>query len=223
MLADARWLAVKDLRIEWRSPGSIAGALTLGLIGLVVTGLAAGPDTARLQSIAPGLAWLAIVYAAITVGERLERIDRADDAFAGVWLSVADPRSIFVGKVVALTVVLWTITLALLGAAVVLLNVEISLASIGLVPVAALACLALASATSLVASVIGTNGQRILLLPVILLPLLAPSLLAASQATGALLAGRFTAALPWTGLLAIEAALFLGLGLLTYESGVALE
>lgn len=223
MLADILALAAKDLRIELRSPASIAGALTLGLIGLVVSGLAAGPDTARLRAIAPGLAWLSIVYAAIAVGERLDRIDRTDDAFSELWLSVADRRAIIAGKVVALTVVLWTITLALLGAAVVLLNVEAAPASIALIPVAGLACLALASAVSLVTGVVGTNGQRILLLPVTLLPLLAPTLLAASQTTAALLDGRLESVLPWSGLLATQGALFAGLGLLVYETGVALE
>jgi heme exporter protein B len=223
MLADILTLAAKDLRIELRSLQSVAGALTLGLIGLVVTGLAAGPDTARLRAIAPGLAWLSAVYAAIAVGERLDRIDRTDDAFSMLWLSVADRRAIFVGKVVALTAVLWTITLALIGASVVLLNVEPSPASIALVPLAWLACLALAGTTSLVTGVIGSNSHRVLLLPVALLPLLAPTLLAASQATTALVEGRIEAALPWVGLLATQAALFTGVGLLVYEPGAALE
>jgi heme exporter protein B len=223
MLADVLALATKDLRIELRSPASITGALTLGLVGLVVTGLAAGPDTARLRAIAPGLAWLSVVYAAIAVGERLDRIDRTDDAFSVLWLSVDDRRAIFAGKVLALTAVLWTITLALLGAAVVLLNVEPSPAAIALVPLAGLACLALASATGLVTGVVGVSSQRILLLPVTLLPLLAPTLLAASQATAALIEGRLDSALPWFALLGAQAALFAGLGLLVYESGVALE
>jgi heme exporter protein B len=223
MLADVVALTGKDLRIELRSPAAIAGALTLGLVGLIVTGLAAGPDTARLQAIAPGLAWLSVVYAAIAVGERLDRIDRADDAFAMVWLSVVDRRAIYAGKVLALTIVLWMLTIALLGAAFVLLNVEASPSSIVLVPLAALACLALAASTSLVTGVVGSNSHRIMLLPVTLLPLLAPTLLAASQATTALVAGRFDVALPWFGLLATQGALFTGLGLLLYEAGGAPE
>ncbi|MBF6606724.1 MAG: heme exporter protein CcmB [Chloroflexi bacterium] len=223
MLADILALVAKDLRIELRTPASIAGALTLGLIGLVVTGLAAGPDTARLRTIAPGLAWLSIVYAAITVGERLDRIDRTDDAFSVLWLSVTDRRAIFAAKVVALTTVLWTITLTLLGAAVVLLNVELAPASVALVPLAGLACLALAGTVGLVTGVVGANSQRILLLPVTLLPLLAPTLLAAAQGTAAVLDGRLDAALPWSALLTAQAALFAGLGLLVYEAGAALE
>lgn len=223
MLADIRALAAKDLRIELRSPVSVAGAVTLGLIGLVVTGLAAGPDTGRLRAIAPGLAWLAIVYAAIAVAERLDRVDRTDDALSVLWLSVADRRAIFAGRVAALTLLLWLITLALLGSAVVLLNVEPSPLGLTLIPMAGLACLALASAASLVAGVVGGNGQRVLLLPVTLLPLLAPTLLAASQATAALLDGRFDSAMPWFGLLAAQAALLTGLGLLVFEAGVALE
>ena len=223
MLSDAVVLAAKDLRIELRSPSSAIGAITLGLIGLVVTGLATGPDPARLRTIAPGLAWLAVLYAAIAVSERLDRVDRTDDAFSDLWLSVRDRRAIFAGKVLALTLILWTITLALLGAAVVLLNVEPSPVAVGLIPVAGLASLALAAGAALGTAAVSSNSQRILLLPVVLLPLLAPALLAASQATAALLDGRPDAALPWSGLLAAQAALFAGLGLLVYEAGAALE
>jgi len=223
MLADVLALTAKDLRIELRSPGSIAGALTLGLIGLVVTGLAAGPDTVRLRTIAPGLAWLSVVYAAIAVGERLDRIDRTDDALSVLWLAVADRRAIFAGKIVALALVLWVITLALLGAAIVLLNVEPSPVSIALIPIAGLACLALAGGAALVTGVVAASSQRVLLLPLTALPLLAPTLLAAAQATAAVLDGRFEAVLPWFGMLAAQAALFAGLGLLVYEPGVALE
>lgn len=223
MLGDIMALATKDVRIELRSPASVAGALTLGLVGLVVTGLAAGPDTARLRTIAPGLAWLSIVYAAITVGERLDRIDRTDDAFSALWLSVRDRRAIFAGKIMALTVMLWTIALALLGASVILLNIEPSPLAVALIPLALIACLALAAGVVLVTGTVGGNSQRVLLLPVALLPLLSPTLLAASQATGALVAGTIDASLPWFGLLTAQAALFGGLGLLIYEQGAALE
>lgn len=223
MLADVRALAAKDLRIELRSPASIAGALTLGLIGLVATGIAAGPDTARLRAIAPGLAWLSVVYAAIAVGERLDRLDRTDDAFSVAWLAVRDRRSIYGGKVIALTLILWTISLALLGTAVVLLNIEASPLALGLIPLAGIVALALAGGVGLVTGVVAATSQRLLLLPVALLPLLAPTLLAASQATAALIEGRFDAALPWFGLLGTQAALFTGVGLLVYEAGVALE
>jgi len=57
---------------------------------------------------------------------------------------VHDRRAIFAGKVFALTLILWTITLGLLVAAVVLLNVEPAAVAIVMVPVAGLACLALA-------------------------------------------------------------------------------
>lgn len=223
MLFDIAILAAKDLRIELRSPSAAIGAITLGLVGLVVTGLATGPDPLRLRAIAPGLAWLAVLYAAIAVSERLDRVECTDDALSELWLSVRDRRAIFAGKVIALALILWAITLALLVAAVALLNVDPSPAAVGLVPIAGLACLALAGGAALVTAVVGSSAQRILLLPVALLPLLAPTLLAASQATAALLDGRLEAALPWSGLLAAQASLFIGLGLLVYETGAAHE
>ena len=223
MRSEVLALAAKDLRIELRTPTAAIGAVTLGLIALVVSSLATGPDPTRLRAVAPGLAWLAVLYAAVAVAERLDRIDRADDAFSELWLSVRDRRVIFAGKVVALTLVLWVIALALLVVAVVLLGVNPSPATVGLVPLAGIAALALASGAVLVTAVVGASSQRTLLLPVALLPLLVPALLAASQASGALTDGRLSAALPWSGLLAAQASLFLGLGLLAYEAGAASE
>ncbi len=223
MLSDILVLAKKDLRIEMRSPSAAIGAITLGVIGLIVTGLATGPDPVRLRTIAPGLAWLAVLYAAIVVSERLDRVDRTDDAFSDLWLSVRDRRAIFAGKVLALALILWMITLALLVAAVVLLNMAPSPVAVAVVPLAGLASLAIATGAALVTAVMGSSSQRILLLPVALLPLLVPALLAASQATAALLEGRPEAALPWSGLLTAQAALFGGLGLLVYEAGAAPE
>ena len=80
--------------------------------------------------------------------------------------------------------ILWTITLGLLVAAVVLLNVEPAAVAIVMVPVAGLACLAVAGGAALVTAAVGSSSPRFLRLPVTLLQLLAPTLLAASHLDG---------------------------------------
>jgi ABC-type transport system involved in cytochrome c biogenesis permease component len=63
--------------------------------------------------------------------------------------------------------------------------------------------------------------NRPLLLPVALLPLLVPTFLAGVQASSAVLDGRIVEATGWAAALLIEAALFAGLGLLTYETAAS--
>lgn len=221
LLADSVALAHKDLVVELRARQAAASAVALAGIALVLVGLAVGPDPDRLRALAPALVWIAFLYAAIAVAERLERIDRTDDAFAGLWLVIADRRSIFVGRVMSLSIVLGLLQLAIWAAAVFLLDLEPGPEVIALVPLAALTAVAAAAASALVLALVADANHRPLLLPVALLPLLVPTFLAGVQASSAVLGGRLGDATGWAAALIIETALFAGLGLLTYETAAS--
>jgi len=218
---DALILARKDLLVEVRARQAMASAVALAAIALVVVGLAVGPDPDRLQSLAPALVWIALLYAAIAVAERLERIDRSDDAFSGLWLVLADRRSMYVGRVVSLSVLLGFLQLALWFVAVFLLDLPLRAEIVALVPLAAVTALSAASATALVLALVADADHRPLLLPVALLPLLVPTFLAGVQASAAVLGGQLGGATGWLAALLIEAALFVGLGLLTFETAAS--
>lgn len=218
LLADTVALARKDLLVELRARQAIAGALALAGIALVLVGLAVGPDPDRLRTLAPALAWIVLLYSALAVADRLERIDRADDAFSGLWLVLADRRAIYLGRVVSLATVLAMLQLAIWLGATVLLDLPVTTSLVALVPLAALTAGATAAITALVLALVADASHRSLLLPVILLPLLAPTLLAGVQSSNAVLAGRSGDAFGWAAALLIETALFSGLGLLTYEA-----
>lgn len=218
VLADTVLLARKDLLVEIRARQAVASALALAGIALVLVGLAVGPDPDRLRALAPALVWIALLYAAIAVAERLERIDRSDDAFTGLWLVVADRRAIYLGRVLGLATVLALLQLAIWTAAALLLDLPFRIESIALVPLAGLTAVTAAAASALAFALVADATHRPLLLPVILLPLLVPTFLAGVQSSSAVIDGRFGDAAGWTGALAIEAALFAGLGLLTYET-----
>ena len=217
LVADAVALARKDLLVELRARQAIATAVALGAVALILVGLAVGPDPDRLRALAPALVWIALLYASIAVAERLERIDRSDDAFSGLWLVLADRRAIYVGRVISLTVFLAVLQFTLWIAAALLLDLPLGLEALALVPLAGLSALTAASASALVIALVADAGHRPLLLPVALLPLLVPTFLASVQASSALLDGRVGEAAGWAAALLLEAALFSGLGLLTYE------
>ena len=217
LIADVAVLARKDLLVEVRARQAIATAVALAAIALVLVGLAVGPDPDRLRALAPALVWIALLYASIAVAERLDRIDRSDDAFSGLWLVLADPRAIYISRVVSLAIFLAVLQLALWVAAALLLDLPLDLDALALVPLAALSALAAASASALVIALVADASHRPLLLPVALLPLLVPTFLAGVQASSAVLEGRAGDSTGWVAALLIEAALFSGIGLLTYE------
>ena len=221
LIADVVVLARKDLLVEVRARQAIATAVALAAIALVLVGLAVGPDPDRLRALAPALVWIALLYASIAVAERLERIDRSDDAFSGLWLVLDDRRAIYVGRVVSLAIFLAVLQLTLWIAAALLLDLSLDPEALALVPLAGLAAVAAASASALVIALIADASHRPLLLPVALLPMLVPTCLAGVQASSAVLDGRAGDAIGWVAALLIEAALFLGLGLLTYQTAAA--
>lgn len=223
LFADAIALARKDLLVELRARQAAASAVALAGIALVLVGLAVGPDPERLRALAPALVWIAMLYAAIAVADRLERSDRSDDAFAGLWLVLADRRSIYVGRVLSLSTVLALLQLATWAAAALLLDLPLRAESVFLVPLAALTALTAASGAALVLALVADANHRPLLLPVVLLPLLVPTFLAGVQASSAVLDGRLGDSAGWVAALVIEAALFAGLGLLAFETAASPE
>lgn len=221
LLSDTVALVRKDLIVELRAREAIASSVALAGIALILVGLAIGPDPERLRALAPALVWVALLYSALAVADRLERIDRNDDAFTGLWLVLADRRAIYLGRVLSLATILVVLQLAIWLGATVLLDVPVSPEFITLVPLAALTAAATAAITALVLALVADASHRSLLLPVVLLPLLTPTLLAGVQGSAAILARRPADALGWATALLIEAALFCGLGLLTYEAAAS--
>jgi heme exporter protein CcmB len=223
LVSDAFLLAGKDLRVEGRTRAALAATLTLGAVALVMVGLAAGPDLVQLRSLAPSLTAIALLFASLVMADRLDAIDRENEAFDGLWLCLADRRAVYVGKVLALTVLLSAIGLSLWLLALVLLNVPMEPYLGGLLPLVVFASGSTASATALIVAMVGGGNQRALLLPVLLLPMLVPTLLATVNGSRALIESDPVTAVGWIVVLAAESALFVGLGLLGYETVAAPE
>lgn len=221
---DAGLLAQAQLRTEARARVPLTSALTLGSLGLLLVGLAAGPDVARLRALGPGLVWLGVLYGAIALADHGQTVLDENDAHSGVWLCVADCRALFLGSVSALAVTLAGLVVSLILLAGVLMNLDFPLVAwpvVGVVVV--VGSLGAAAVSALVASLVARSPQRAFLGPVLLLPLLAPTMLAGSGALGALAVADISTAVGWIVILAAEAALFVGTGLLTYEAAAAPE
>jgi heme exporter protein B len=222
-LGDALDLATALLRSETRARGAIVAAAALGGASLLVVGIAAGPDPAVLRALAPALAWIALLAASLAIADRLDQLDRRDDAFSALWLVLADRRSLFAGRLLALAALIAALQTGLWILAAILLDVSPGPLWLGFVPLIGATSLALGGGCLLAVSIAGASPARTLLLPVVLLPLAVPTLVAGIESSTALLAAAPGPAAAWLGVALLEAALFAGLGLLGFEALAAPE
>src|SRR5947199_2459111 len=99
---DAALVAGKDLRIEARSRVATNQVAPFAVMVLVLFAFALDPDRGVLSTAAPGLFWVAVLFAALLAVQRSVAVEAADFARDGLRLSGLDPAGIFLGKAAAI-------------------------------------------------------------------------------------------------------------------------
>src|SRR5437867_7629724 len=129
-LGQALAIAKKDLRIEVRGRHVAGTILPFAGTLLIAFGLSLGPGRSLLQETAPGLLWLAVLFASVLSFRQAYQSEGEDGALEGLLLAPIDKASIFLGKAVAVAV-----QLLVLEAAVLLLVAGLFDLSLGRTPV----------------------------------------------------------------------------------------
>jgi heme exporter protein B len=215
MLRDAVLVAGKDLRIERRSRVASNQVAPFALLVLVLFAFALDPDRGLLRRAAPGLFWLAVLFAAVLAVQRSVAIESGDGTADVLRLSGLDPAGIFLGKAGAVAVQLVGLEL-LLGVGVVALY-GVRLGGGVLVAVSAiLATAGLAAAGSVYGVLSAGLRVRETLLPLLLFPIIAPVLLAATRASEAAVDGASADGWPWVTVLAVFAVVYVAFGVVAF-------
>lgn len=216
MWRDALLVAGKDLRIELRSRVVLHQVLPFGVLVLLLFAFALGPDRGALRQGAPGLFWLAVLFAGVLAVQRSVAVEAGEGTRDGLRLSGLDPAGIFLGKTLAVVVELFVLE-AVLAAGVILLFGS-SVRSAGLLVLASVAGTAgMAAIGTLYGSLSAGLRVRETLLPLLALPVLAPVLVAGTRAWQLGLAtGTSGGSAPWVAMLLVFAAVYLALGVLVF-------
>ena len=202
MLSNTAVLLGKELRTEFRSRELLAttGVFILTIVILFsFTFQAAGSESRRL---APGLLWLAILFAASLMLQPGFLRERTNDTLSALRLSVSDPFSIFLSKLIANTIFLLLTEMLLLPIFAILFNVHILGVLPQLVLVFFLGSMGVAIPGTAFSAISAQARMRELLLPLLLLPLLTPVLIASTEATVTLLDVQPSLQGKWLGFLA---------------------
>ena len=210
-------IARKDALSELRGRHATVSTLFFAAIVLLLFGFALGPDSARLAAAAPGLLWLAVVFAGLLAVSRLHLLDTDDGALEQLALYPVSRRAIYAGKALGGLAVMLLLGVLVLGAVGILFAVDIGAAWPALLLTVILGALGVAAVGTFYAGITVRLRAREVMLPLLMLPVLAPLLLAAVKATAAALAGDPLGELgAWLQLLAAFDVLMLVAGLATY-------
>ena len=210
-------IAAKDARAEIRGRHATVSTLFFAAVVLLVFGIALGPDAARLAAAAPGLLWLAILFAGILAVSRLHLLETDDGALEHLALYPVPRRAIYLGKALGGFAAMLAIGLLVLAAVAVLFAVDVVAAGPALIATVVLGALGVAAVGTFYAGITVRLRAREVLLPLLILPVLAPLLLAAVNATEAALAGDpFGELSAWLQLLVGFDVVMLVAGLATY-------
>jgi heme exporter protein B len=153
-----------------------------------------GGASAQTRANAPGLLWVAYVFAALFGLGRAFSLELENDAFSGLALAPADRGWVFLGKAAANLVILGVVQAVTALAFALVFGLELAEIAAPLGAIVLLGSLGLCSIGTLFAAVAVRTRFREVMLPLLLLPLLIPLLSGAVRATSQLLA---TGTLPW--------------------------
>ena len=182
-------IARKDAVAELRGRHATVSTLFFAAVVLLLFGFALGPDSRRLAEAAPGLLWLAVVFAGILAVSRLHLLETDDAALEQLALYPVARRAIYAGKALGGFAVMLVLGVVVLGAVGVLFAVDIGAAWPALLLTVALGAIGIAAVGTFYAGVTVRMRAREVMLPLLVLPVLAPLLLGAVEATGAALSG----------------------------------
>jgi heme exporter protein B len=190
--ADARvaWaIARKDGLAELRGRHVLVSTLFFAGLVLLLFGFALGPDSRRLAEAAPGLLWLAIVFAGLLAVGRLHLLETDDSALEQLTLYPVERHAIYLGKALAGFATMAVLGIVLLGVVAILYGLDVVTAWPALVLTVVLGAFGFAAIGTFYAALTVRLRAREVMLPLLMLPIVAPLLLAAVNATAAALAG----------------------------------
>jgi len=208
-------IAGKDLTIEIRGRYAVGAVLPFAATLLIAFGLSLGPGRTLLQTTAPGLLWLAVLFASVLAFRQSYQSEGEDGALEGLLLAPIDKAAVFLGKAAAVTVELLALELAVVLMVAGLFGLSLGSDPLVLATAFVLGTIGLAAVGSLFGVLSESPRAREAVFPLLVLPLATPILVAGVRATALATSGRGGAG-SWLGLLLAFDAAFLAAGTLVF-------
>jgi len=180
----------KDLLLELRSRERIASMGAFAILAGVLFNFSIDTTTVRPQDVAAGLVWMTLVFGGLLGVGRTFQIEAQDGAMQGILMSPVPKDAVFLAKVIANFVLLFTVSLLVLGVFALFFGMDVS-ANLGwVVLVLGLGSLGFVALATLFAAISTGTTMGETLLPILVFPLLVPMVVFGVGSMGRLIAGR---------------------------------
>jgi len=213
------WLiALKDLKIEWRTREIVFTTGLFGVLVIIISSLSFYLNRNLSVRVAPGVLWVAIAFCGVLSMSRSWARERENDAVRGLLLSPVPRPAIFLGKWLSGMLLLIAIELVLVPLVAFFFHLDLTPIWGRLSLVILLGSAGFLAAGTLFSALSVRSRARDLMLSVIIFPLIAPALLSAVVATREVFAGApLGETLEWLRVLAAFDLIFLAGGYLLFE------
>ena len=182
-------IARKDLLSEWRTREMVPALGQFVVLALVIANFGFQIDARNAPAIAPGVLWLALVFAGLVAFGRAFSSEREQHTLEAVMMTGAPPSAVFAGKALAAAALLVLCEAVLLPALSLFFGTPISG---DLVFAVLLATVGMSALGCVFAAMVSQLRARELLLPLLAIPLWIPFVVAGGQAVQVAMGGTGT-------------------------------
>ena len=182
-------IARKDLLSEWRTREMVPALAQFVVLALVIANFGFQIDYRNAPAIAPGVLWLALVFAGLVAFGRAFTAEREQHSLEAVMMTGAPPTAVFAGKAVGSAALLIVCEAVLLPALTIFFGTPITFE---LVLAVVLATIGMAALGCIFAAMVAQMRARELLLPLLAIPLWIPFIVAGGQAVQVAMGGSGT-------------------------------
>jgi heme exporter protein B len=219
LLRIAAALALKDLKVEFRSRTAITSALVFATLVLVVGYFARDPALVSKEAIAPSMLWVTVAFAGLIALNRSFAMERESHAIDGLLMAPVSRSAIFLGKFAANLTFVALVDAVTLPLFVLFYNIPITTQLGGVWILLFLASAGLVAVGTVLSAVAVRTRFAELVLPVLVLPFLVPPIIAGAEATARLLASRpASEIMGWFRFLVVYDIVFFTVGLMVFPS-----
>lgn len=180
----------KDALLELRTRERVASMGAFAVLAALLFNYSIDTALVRPQDVAAGLVWMTIVFGGLLGIGRTFHLEAQDDALQGVLMSPAPKDAIFLGKTFANFLLLFLVSMLVLGVFTIFFDLDLGSNPGGLVMALGLGALGFVSLGTLFSAVTAGTRMGETLLPILVFPLLVPMVIYGVGATSRLLADR---------------------------------
>ena len=177
----------KDVLLELRTKDIVVTALVFALLVIVVFNFAISPTPQTVVFVAPGILWIAFVFGGVLGLNRSMALENESGGLYALMLTPVGRDLIFFGKMLGSFLFMLLVEVAVFPIFAVLYNFSLLLP--GLIPVAALATLGVATVGTLFSAMAANTRSREVMLPLLFFPVVVPAVVAAVEASTAVIQG----------------------------------